>query len=310
MKTSDLDYRLPERLIAQHPARPRDYSRLLILHRDSGKIEHRRFYEINKYLSAGDLIVFNNTKVVPYRLIMQRLTGGRVEILLIKPVGKSKNKDHWEVMLNSNRRLKEGEILINPADQSLQARLINKSSDRWQTQFSMPINDKLLGRVGIAPLPPYIKRYDITERLKDIRNYQTVYASKSGAIAAPTAGLHFTKSLLARLIKKGVRITYLTLQVGLGTFKPIKTDNLSDHKMEAESFEVLPDAVTEIMTAKRDGRRIIAVGTTATRVLETISGYISSMLVHPWLQQHTIPRASVVSGNTDLFICPPYRFKR
>jgi S-adenosylmethionine:tRNA ribosyltransferase-isomerase len=335
MRTSDLDYDLPDGLIAQQPVRPRDHSRLLVLHKGSGadtsagrsantmpKIEHRRFYQIAKYLQPGDLIVFNNTKVVPCRLIMQRLTGGRVEMILVKSLAGDGNNHSWEVMLNSNCRLKEGEVLANPDEKDFTARLTKQPADRpcvakgyaggaWYAQFSAPITDRLLSRFGIAPLPPYIKRRNITESLKrrDIRDYQTVYACKTGAIAAPTAGLHFTKPLLSQLIRKGVRIAYVTLQVGPGTFKPIKSASLAGHKMEAESFEVLPDAVRQIMEAKRDNRRIIAVGTTATRVLETISGYISSMLVHPWLQQHTIPRASVVSGDTDLFIRPPYKFK-
>ncbi|MFH1226946.1 MAG: tRNA preQ1(34) S-adenosylmethionine ribosyltransferase-isomerase QueA [Planctomycetota bacterium] len=307
MKTNALNFSLPSELIAQHPVRPRDSSRLLVMHKDSGVIEHRKFYEIGRYLVPGDLIILNNTRVLPYRMIMQRRTGGRVEMLLVKNTG----NDIWEVMLSSNRRLNRGEELVSSIDNSVRAVLIDKIAGRWEIKLPSGFNEKALERLGVAPLPPYIKRNYTSGRLRasDIRDYQTVYAQEPGAIAAPTAGLHFTKPLINRLMRKGIHFAYVTLQVGPGTFSPIKSEHLSGHKMEAEQFEVMPDAVREIMQAKRDRRRIIAVGTTVTRVLETISGYVSSMLVHPWLQQQNIPRASVVGGSTDLFIHPPYKFK-
>ncbi|MFA5795342.1 MAG: tRNA preQ1(34) S-adenosylmethionine ribosyltransferase-isomerase QueA [Candidatus Brocadiia bacterium] len=307
MKTNALNYSLPPELIAQHPARPRDSSRLLVMRRKADGIEHCRFFDIEKYLVPGDLIILNNTRVLPYRMIMQRLTGGRVEMLLVKNTG----DNIWEAMLASNRRLNKGEELVSMVDNRVRAVLAGRTADRWQVKLPSDFDEDMLARLGVAPLPPYIKRDNTSGRLRasDIRDYQTVYAHAPGAIAAPTAGLHFTRPLINRLIKQGVRFVYVTLQVGPGTFKPIKSEDLSGHKMEAEQFEVMPDAVREIMQAKRDHRRIIAVGTTVTRVLETVSGYISSMLVHPWLQQHNVPRASVVGGNTDLFIRPPYKFK-
>lgn len=302
MKTAELDYHLPEELIAQHPARPRDHSRLLVLTRNPFGVKHHRFTEIAGYLKPGDVLVLNDTKVNPCRIIMHKDTGGKVEVLLTHAL----SDNAWEAMINSNGRLRPGTILQSG---SIKAELLTRQDGLWQIRFTQLLTERTLNKIGIAPLPPYIKRDDATGRTQDIKDYQTVYASKSGAIAAPTAGLHFTKHLIDKLRRNGVHIAYVTLHTGTGTFRPIKADKLNQHKMDAEEFEVNPVTIQELSQARRDGRRIIAVGTTVTRVLETISGYVSSLLVHPWLLAKHIPRTSVVTGLTDIFIYPPYRFK-
>lgn len=342
MKTIELDYQLPDGLIAQHPASPRDNSRLLVLARNPFSIKHHRFSEITKYLKAGDVLVLNDTKVRPCRIIMHKVhgearpggrspdehRGGKAEVLLTR----EHDDRTWSALINSNGRLKPGTFLhYDPGlttktqrtqnhplpsvgegrvrGTKIKAELLTRQDGLWQLRFTPLLTEQLMNRIGIAPLPPYIKRDGAAGRTQDIKDYQTVYADKSGAIAAPTAGLHFTKQLIAKLQRNGVRIAHVTLHTGLGTFRPIKADKLSQHKMDAEEFEVNPITIQELSQARRDGRRIIAVGTTVTRVLETISGYVSSLLVHPWLLAKHIPRTSVVTGLTDIFIYPPYKFK-
>ncbi|MEK7448407.1 MAG: tRNA preQ1(34) S-adenosylmethionine ribosyltransferase-isomerase QueA [Planctomycetota bacterium] len=304
MKTSLFDYHLPRELIAQHPVTPRDRSKLLVLERASGKITHRHFFQIINYLQAGDVLILNNTRVLPVRLTGERTSGGLVEVLLIK----EKEPGIWESFVQANHRLKENEVLFFTPE--LSGKLIERQPDRWLIKFNRADILALIDRIGQAPLPPYIKRdkQDDPYRQDDRKKYQTVYAAIPGAIAAPTAGLHFTKPLLTRLKKKGIQVVYLTLHTGLGTFKPIKTDEIAKHRMEREYFEVKPETIKTITRARLAKKRIIAVGTTVCRVLETIAGYTALSLAHPW-NAHSIirgvTRGSLLRGWTDIFIYPP-----
>ncbi|MEW6026456.1 MAG: tRNA preQ1(34) S-adenosylmethionine ribosyltransferase-isomerase QueA [Planctomycetota bacterium] len=326
MKLSELDYPLPKELIAQKPCRPRDRSRLLVLDRKTGRIQHRRFYNIVDYLNKDDVLVLNNTKVIPCRLIAQRQSGGVADILLVKQ--DDKNESLWTALVNFNRRLKENETLSLVNNDSIKISLLKRLEEGWQIRITPAIGvsakggsppdgragasgGKDLEKLGKMPLPPYIKRSKTKDTYlkQDKINYQTVYAAqplraRAWSIAAPTAGLHFTRPLISRLIKKGVRIVYITLHVGIGTFKPIKTDNIEDHRMEQEYFEVSPETTRILLEAYRDKKRIIAVGTTTTRVLETIAGQVRMLMVHPWLEKQRVMRASLIRGWTDLFIYP------
>ncbi|MBI5778476.1 MAG: tRNA preQ1(34) S-adenosylmethionine ribosyltransferase-isomerase QueA [Planctomycetes bacterium] len=308
MKLRELEYKLPKELIAQKPAKPRDHSRLLVLDRNTGKIKHRRFNNIVDYLNKGDVLVLNNTRVIPCRLIARRASGGVADILLIKQ--DEKDEGIWTALINFNRRLRENEILSLVSKDAINITLLKRLADGWQIRITPAINIKDLQTLGKMPLPPYIKRPKTGDgQIKSDKDcYQTVYADRDGSIAAPTAGLHFTRPLINRLIKKGVRIVSVTLHVGIGTFKPIKADNIEDHRMEQEYFEVSPETARALLEAYRDKKRVIAVGTTACRVLETIAGQIRMLMVHPWLEKQRVMRASLIRGWTDLFIHPPYQF--
>ena len=308
MKLSELDYHLPKELIAQKPCKPRDHSRLLVLDRNTGKIKHNKFYNIIDYLNNGDVLVLNNTRVIPCRILAERQSGGLVDILLYKQ--DEKDNSIWTTLINFNRRLKETEILTLVNDKSIKIILLKRLMVGWQIKITPAINTKDLQTFGKMPLPPYIKRAKTSDvYVKADKNYyQTIYADKDGSIAAPTAGLHFTKTLITRLMKKGVRIVYITLHVGIGTFKPIKTDIIENHRMEQEYFEVSPETARVLLEAYRDKKRVIAVGTTTCRVLETISGQIRVLMIHPWLEKQRVMRASLIRGWTDLFIHPPYQF--
>ena len=293
MQVNDFDYALPPDLIAQHPLARRDESRLLVLRRDSGAVDHRRFRDIVDYLEPGDLLVLNDTRVIPARLVGRRPTGGRIEALLIAPEG-----DVWRAMLKGSGRVKLGEKLSFEGG-ALTCTLYGRLPD-GQVHLAFPLgHDELIAalqRVGRAPLPPYIKRPPETDadREADRERYQTVYARRPGAIAAPTAGLHFTPEVFAALDAKGVRRTTLTLHVGLGTFKPVTAERIEDHVMHAEWFELPAEAAEAIAATHAAGHRVIAVGTTATRVLEAIARE---------------PRLAPASGWTDLFITPGFEFR-
>lgn len=308
MRLSELDYRLPKELIAQKPAKPRDHSRLLILNRASGRIKHRRFYNVIDYLNKGDILVLNNTRVIPCRLIVERQSGGLADILLCQ--NDQKDNSIWTALINFNRRLRENETFTLTNNKSIKITLLKRLTDGWQIRITPAIEIKDLQTLGKMPLPPYIKRPKTNDNLikSDKDSYQTIYADRDGSIAAPTAGLHFTRSLMNRLIKKGVRIVYITLHVGIGTFKPIKADNIEGHRMKQEYFEVSPETARVLLEAYRDKKRVIAVGTTTCRVLETISGQIRMLMIHPWLEKQRVMRASLIRGWTDLFIHPPYQF--
>ncbi len=285
-KKSDFYYDLPEELIAQSPAEPRDSSRLLVYDRASDNVEHKIFKDITGYLKKGDVLVVNNTKVLPARLYAHTENGGAVEVLLLKRL----EKDIWEVLVKPGKKCSVGKKLIISDNLSLTVESITESGERIVRFYYDGVFEEILDKAGSMPLPPYIK-----SKLKDKNRYQTVYAKRDGSAAAPTAGLHFTPALLQGLKDKGVEIAEVLLHVGLGTFRPVKEDIITDHKMHSEYFEVGADAAETVNRAKREGRRVIAVGTTSVRTLESVAdenGFLKPC-----------------SGNTEIFIYPPYKFK-
>ena len=287
LKTDDFDYFLPEELIAQTPAEPRDSSRLLVYDRAADKVYHEKFYDIKKYLKKGDVLVRNNTKVLPARLFAYTKNGGRVEVLLLKRF----DLTEWEVLVKPGKKARVGAELVVNGELSLKVleSIAETGSRRVKFQFDGVFED-IISRVGEMPLPPYIK-----EKLKDKNRYQTVYAKFDGSAAAPTAGLHFTEKLLGEIKDMGVEIVDVLLHVGLGTFRPVKCDDLTAHHMHSEYYEISQDAADRINAAKKEGRRIIAVGTTSVRTLESAAD--ENGFVKP------------VKGNTEIFIYPPYKFK-
>ena len=276
MKLSDFDYALPKELIAQYPLKERDAARLLVLDRNKGSLEHRIFRDIADYLEKDELLVLNDTKVLPSRIIGRRLSGGKVELLLL-----SRKEGFTFRTLIKPARIKVGEkILLNGNN------ICAQMSARDEVTFSAPSVDAVYN-IGKMPLPPYIKR---PAQDSDALDYQTVYAQKEGAVASPTAGLHFTEGLLKELESKGVRIGYVTLHVGYGTFKPVKAENIAEHKMEQEQFSIPQETARLIEEDKAKKKRIFAVGTTSCRALETFA-------------------QGKICGDTDLFIYPGYKFK-
>ncbi|MBN2372756.1 tRNA preQ1(34) S-adenosylmethionine ribosyltransferase-isomerase QueA [bacterium] len=291
MKLSDFDFSLPEGLIAQQPSSIRDHSRLMIVDRKTGNIEEGRFMDIINYLRPGDLMALNDTKVFPARLKGKKTeTGGSIEILLINPL----DKKTWLCLIKG--RVKPGQELIFVPD-VLSGTVIDKEgTGKWLVRFEWEGDFiAVLQRYGQVPLPPYIKRPDPSK--EDTKRYQTVFAEHIGAVAAPTAGLHFTEELMKKICEKGVVTAFVTLHVGPGTFKPIIKDDILKHKMDIEKYSVSGKDIDLIDTAKKEGRRIIAVGTTTTRALETL--YLKS----------PPPKGSKQDGWTDLFIVPGFHFK-
>ena len=286
LKKSDFWYDLPEELIAQTPAEPRDSSRLLVYHRDTKEIEHRIFHDITDYLKAGDVLVVNRTRVLPARLYAHTEHGGAVEVLLLKRI----DLDDWEVLVRPGRKCRIGTKLTVNEELSLEVTGITDSGERIVRFFYKGAFEDVLSRAGTMPLPPYIH-----EKLKDPDRYQTVYSRENGSAAAPTAGLHFTPELLGRIRAMGVEIAEVLLHVGLGTFRPVKEENVLDHKMHSEYYEVSAEAADIVNRAKREGRRVICVGTTSVRTVETVA------------DEHGFLRPC--KGNTEIFIYPPYRFK-
>lgn len=286
LKKSDFWYDLPEELIAQTPAEPRDSSRLLVYHRDTKEIEHRIFHDITDYLKAGDVLVVNRTRVLPARLYAHTEHGGAVEVLLLKRI----DLDDWEVLVRPGRKCRIGTKLTVNEELSLEVTGITDSGERIVRFFYKGAFEDVLSRAGTMPLPPYIH-----EKLKDPDRYQTVYSRENGSAAAPTAGLHFTPELIGRIRAMGVEIAEVLLHVGLGTFRPVKEENVLDHKMHSEYYEVSAEAADIVNRAKREGRRVICVGTTSVRTVETVA------------DEHGFLRPC--KGNTEIFIYPPYRFK-
>ncbi|EGY78159.1 tRNA preQ1(34) S-adenosylmethionine ribosyltransferase-isomerase QueA [Peptoniphilus indolicus] len=285
MKTSDFNYYLPKELIAQHPLEDRTNSRLLKLNRENGNIEHDHFYNIIDELNSGDVLVINNTRVIPARIYGHRKDKEElIEFLLL-----NHKNDTWECLVKPGKKAKIGTEII--FSDKLKGEIVNISEDgnRFIKLEYEGIFENILDKLGEMPLPPYI-----TERLEDKDRYQTVYSKYNGSSAAPTAGLHFTKKLLEKLKEKGIEIVEVTLHVGLGTFRPVKVDNVDEHKMHSEHYVVTKEAAEKINNAKKEGRRIIAVGTTSIRTLE--SACDGEMLVSG-------------SGDTDIFIYPGYEFK-
>ncbi|HHY70448.1 MAG TPA: tRNA preQ1(34) S-adenosylmethionine ribosyltransferase-isomerase QueA [Thermoanaerobacterales bacterium] len=288
MKLEDFDFDLPEELIAQEPIKERSKSRLLVLNKISGNIEHKTFEDVIDYMEPRDCLVLNNTKVIPARLIGNRKkTRGKIEMVLLKPV----EPDTWEVLAKPGRRARIGdEILFG--DGCLMAKVLNSTDfgGRIVKFFHDTSFEKILGKLGHMPTPPYIKK-----RLQDKNRYQTVYAQTPGSAAAPTAGLHFTEELLEKIRKKGISTVFITLHIGLGTFRPVKVTNIEEHIMHAEYYEISKDAAEVINSTKQTGGKVFSVGTTSARTLETVADVNGKI--------------KPCSGWTDIFIYPGYAFK-
>lgn len=285
-KKSDFYYELPPELIAQTPAEPRDSSRLLVYDRATDKVEHRIFRDVCDYLKSGDVLVINNTKVLPARMYAHTVNGGRIEILLLKRL----DKDRWEVLAKPGKKCAVGKSFTISDKLSFTVEGVTDSGERIVRFIYDGVFENIIEEVGSMPLPPYIK-----EKLSDKNRYQTVYAKTDGSAAAPTAGLHFTPALLQKIRDMGVAVVEVLLHVGLGTFRPVKEDIITDHKMHSEHYEVTESAASTINRAKAEGRRVIAVGTTSVRTLESAADESGAV------------RAG--SGDTQIFIYPPYKFK-
>ena len=287
MNLKDFYYDLPERLIAQTPLAQRDSSKLLMLNKETGEVSHEVFHNIINYLNKGDCLVLNDSRVLPARLLgVREDTGSPMEFLLLS----RKEQDVWEVIVRPGKRAKPGRRFVFGNELRAEVLDIVNDGNRLVRFEYDGLFENVLDRLGEMPLPPYI-----TEKLQDRERYQTVYSKHEGSAAAPTAGLHFTKELLGKIEEKGVDIAYVTLHVGLGTFRPVKVDVIEEHKMHSEFYELDEENANKINKAKENGGKIISVGTTSTRTLETIA------------DENGVLKPS--SGWTDIFIYPPYKFK-
>ena len=287
MKKSDFDFYLPEELIAQTPLERRDSSRLLVLDKETGGIEHRHFYELVDFLQENDCLVMNDSRVLPARLLGTRECGGAVELVLLRDLGNNR----WECLSRPGRKTKPGtKLTFGAGELTAEVEVVAEGGNRIVRFDYEGIFLEVLERLGKMPLPPYIK-----EELNDPERYQTVYSREIGSAAAPTAGLHFTPELLEKIAAKGVKLCYVTLHVGLGTFRPVKEDEIEQHEMHSE-FCIVPEETARIVTeTKRNGGRVIAVGTTSCRTLESFTAPDGTL--------------APTSGWTDIFIYPGYRFK-
>ncbi len=290
---SEYDYELPKELIAQKPSEKRENCRMMVLDRQKQSIEHKHFYDITDYFDENDVIVLNNTKVIPARLLGKKNTGANIEVFLLKQIGDIT----WEVLINPSKRVKEESLIEISPDLYVKV-LTRQNEGKWLVELHYDGNFyEILDKVGHVPLPPYIERQMTDEQLKnlDYERYQTVYAKKEGSVAAPTAGLHFTNEILEKLKNKGVQICYVTLNVGLGTFRPVKVENILEHKMDSEQFEISADTAKIITEAKKQGKKITAVGTTTVRTLETCMQLYDEII-------ETI-------DDSTLFIYPGFKFR-
>ena len=290
---SEYDYELPKELIAQKPSEKRENCKMMVLDRKEQSVEHKHFYDITEYFDENDVIVLNNTKVIPARLLGKKNTGANIEVFLLKQIGDIT----WEVLINPSKRVKEESLIEISPDLYVKV-LTRQNEGKWLVELHYDGNFyEILDKVGHVPLPPYIERQMTDEQLKnlDYERYQTVYAQKEGSVAAPTAGLHFTNEILDKLQKKGVQICYVTLNVGLGTFRPVKVDNILEHKMDSEQFEITAQTAKIISEAKKQGKKITAVGTTTVRTLETCMQKYDEII-------ETI-------DDSTLFIYPGYKFR-
>lgn len=278
MRLGEFDYELPKELIAYYPAKNRDESNLMVLNKIDKTIEHRKFSDIVDYLDGSDVLVLNNTRVIPARLLGKKSTGANIEVFLVERI----EQDIWQVMIKPAKRVKEGTEIIF----SDELKAIARSKDEVELVYEGDFNE-VLNKVGKIPLPPYIERENETE---DIERYQTVYAEVPGSVAAPTAGLHFTEDVLQKIKAKGVEVCYLTLNVGPGTFQPVRAENILEHKIHREYYEVPQPTVETIKKAKRQGKNIVAVGTTTVRTIETAFS------------------KNKFNGYSELFIYPGYKF--
>ena len=292
MHISEFDYELPKELIAQFPSEKRDHSNLMVLNKEDKTIEHKKFFNIVDHLSENDVLVMNNTRVIPARLIGKKQTGANIEVFLLE----NKTDNIWECLIKPAKRVKSGTII--EFSEELKAEVIDKAdNDKWIIELKYDGNlEEILTRVGNIPLPPYIMRSlsDSEIRKLDYQRYQTVYAQNPGSVAAPTAGLHFSEDLLEQIKQKGVEICHVTLNVGLGTFKPVRAENILDHKMDKETYQISEQTANIINNAKKQGKNIVAVGTTSVRTLE--SAYKLYGEIRP------------TAGSSDLFIYPGYKF--
>ena len=287
MKVSEFNYELPEELIAQLPYDKRDEARLMVVDKKTKQIKHKVFKDVIDYLEPGDCLVINNTKVIPARLYGKKDTGANVEFLLLKRI----EGDCWEVMVRPGNKLKPGSK-VSFGDGLLNAEILEvlEGGNRKVKFEYKGIFNEILDKIGLMPLPPYIK-----EKLKENSKYQTVYAKYEGSSAAPTAGLHFTEELLEKIKEKGIEVANVTLHVGIGTFRPVKVENIEEHNMHSEHYYIKAEDAEKINHAKKSGHKIIAVGTTSCRVLESVAdenGFVKE-----------------VEGDTDIFIYPGYKFK-
>ena len=294
MNISEFDYELPEELIAQMPADKRENSKMLVLDKEKQTIEHKHFFDITDYLDENCLLVLNNTKVLPARLYGTKDTGAKIEVFLLE----AKQDKQWSCLIKPSKRIKPGTIIT--ICEELHVKALEKLEDagEWLVELVYDRNlFDILHRVGNIPLPPYIERKLQSDELKqfDMNRYQTVYAKDEGSVAAPTAGLHFTEDILESLKNKGVDIAYVTLNVGLGTFRPVKCENILENKMHSETFEITDVAAVKINEAKKHGKKIVAVGTTTVRTLETA------------YQKFGCVKAC--HDHSELFIYPPYKFQ-
>lgn len=294
MNISEFDYILPEELIAQMPADKRENSKMLVLNKKLKTIEHKHFFDVVEYIDENTLLVLNNTKVLPARLYGTKETGAKIEIFLLE----TKHDNFWSCLIKPSKRVKTDTVItVSP---ELKVKPVKRLEDDGEWLVELIYEGDLfdiLHRVGNIPLPPYIERKLQTDEIKtfDMERYQTVYAKDEGSVAAPTAGLHFTPEILQQLQNKGVDIAYVTLNVGLGTFRPVKCENILEHKMHSETFEITQEAADKINEAKASGKKILAVGTTTVRTLETA------------YQKYGCIKAC--KDNSELFIYPPYEFK-
>lgn len=300
MLISEYDYNLPEELIAQMPADKRDNSRMMVLNRKDRTISHKHFYDIVDLIEPNTLLVMNNTKVLPARLIGHKDTGAKIEVFLLKQNSKMQDEhENWEVLIKPSKRVKPDTIIKISDELSVRAIKRLEENGEWLVELIFNGNNVLdvLHRNGNIPLPPYIERKIPNEDLKklDFERYQTVYAKDEGSVAAPTAGLHFTKEILKKLENKGVEFAYVTLNVGLGTFRPVQCENVENHKMHSETFEISEKAAEQINRAKAEGKKIVAVGTTTVRTLETAYKKFGCI--------------KACHDHSELFIYPPYEFK-
>jgi S-adenosylmethionine:tRNA ribosyltransferase-isomerase len=302
MKTSQFWYPLPERLIAQHPSERRGTEKMMVLHRATGMIEHRHIADIVEYLDEKDLLVVNDTKVFPARLIgCWEDSKGAVEVLMVAAAPESETVKElvWNVIIGSGRKCREGQVAVFGPQGELKAKLLKplEGIGMWKVEFicERPLMD-LLDEFGHTPVPPYVKREGTREEeMADRERYQTIYAREVGSVAAPTAGLHFTEEIFAALEAKGVKRAAVTLHVGPGTFRPVKAENIEDHHMDFEAFTVPPETVEAIEACRARGGRVVCVGSTTVRTLETVASRFDKVVAG--------------SGASDIFIRPPYKFK-
>lgn len=294
MLLSEFDYVLPEELIAQRPSDKRENSRMMVLNRDKQEILHKHFYDIVDLLDDNHVLILNDTKVIPARLYGYKDTGAKIEVFLLK----EKENHTWEVLIKPSKRVRVGTVIKIADELSCEVLMPLPDDGKWLVKMIYEGDIfEILHKVGNIPLPPYIERKMTNEELKklDFERYQTVYAKDEGSVAAPTAGLHFTQDILKKLQDKGVEVGYVTLNVGIGTFRPVKCDNILDHRMDSETFQIKQETADLINRAKAEGKKIVAVGTTSVRTLESAYKMFGGI--------------QACKGASELFIYPPYEFK-